>query len=255
MPIVQSQGVPIHFEVHGTGRPVVLLHGGTVNFQVNYAAFGWVKFLNDRGFQVIGLDFRGHGQSGKPHEVDAYGTVPLAADVIAVLDELKVERAALVGYSIGTVIGLHLLHTQPQRFTRAALVATGDGLLGIGDHTFDRLLPAMRIVLERTSYPKDLPRHIAAYWNFIEATHGDRQALAALAQAPFPATATQTAASIATPTLVISGGKDAVLGQGPILAATLANGQYQEFSTADHFALAADPQVQAVVADFLAVGP
>lgn len=251
MPQINRHGVDIHYEVHGTGKPVLLLHGATVNFQGNYAAFGWVKTLNDRGFQAIGMDFRGHGRSGKPHESAAYGTANLAADVLSVLDAEKIETTALVGYSIGTVIGLHLLKESPTRFSRAALVATGDGLLGIGPHTFDQLLPSMLTILDRTSYPKDLPKHIAAYWNFIEATQGDRVALRALATSPFPAMSEAAVAGIAAPTLVISGDHDAVLGQGPKLAGTLGRGEYREIKGADHFSLAVDPTVQAMVADFL----
>ncbi len=251
MASILSNGVEIHYEVHGSGQPVVLLHGGTVNFQTNFAAMGWVKALNDRGFQVIGLDFRGHGKSGKPHEVSAYGTANLAGDVLAVLDALKVDQAALVGYSIGTAVGLHLLKEQGHRFSRAVLVATGDGLLGIGPHTFERLLPAMLAVLDRTSYPKDLPRHIATYWNFIEATQGDRKALKALAQAAYPPMSEDAAASITVPTLVISGEHDAVLGQGPQLAKALGRGTYREIKGADHFSLAMNPVVQQAVADFL----
>jgi pimeloyl-ACP methyl ester carboxylesterase len=134
---------------------------------------------------------------------------------------------------------------------RAALVATGDGLLGIGAHTFDRLLPAMLQVLERKSYPKDLPKHIATYWNFIEATQGDRAALRALALAEYPPVSPAAAAAIKVPTLVISGSNDAVLGQGAQLAGAFAQGSYQEIAGADHFSLAMDPRVQTAVADFL----
>jgi pimeloyl-ACP methyl ester carboxylesterase len=131
------------------------------------------------------------------------------------------------------------------------LVATGDGLLGLGPHTFDQLLPVMLTVLDRTSYPKDLPKHIAAYWNFIEATQGDRAALRAMAMSAFPAMSESAAASIAVPTLVISGDGDGVLGQGPRLARTLGRGEYREIKGADHFSLAVDPTVQSAVADFL----
>ena len=128
MPTVENHGIQIHYEVHGSGHPVVLIHGGTVSFKLNYADFGWIETLNDSGLQVIGLDLRGHGQSGKPHEIESYGTSNLASDVIAVLDRLSLARASLVAYSIGTAVALHLLKSFPERFDRAALIATGDGL-------------------------------------------------------------------------------------------------------------------------------
>ena len=106
MPSLENRGVQIHYEVHGTGRPVVLLHGGTVSFKHNYADFGWIKSLTEAGLQVIGLDFRGHGNSAKPHEVESYGTANLASDVVAVLDQLLLPRVSLIAYSIGTAVAL-----------------------------------------------------------------------------------------------------------------------------------------------------
>lgn len=251
MAVVQNNQVGIHYEVHGSGHPVVLLHGATVNFRANYGAFGWIKALNEAGFQVIGLDFRGHGNSDKPHDSSAYGSAALASDVLAVLDHLGIEQAAVVGYSIGTVVALNLLQTNAARFTRAVLLATGDGLIGLGPHTFARTMPALAPVLERSEYPKDLPKHLAAYWNFIAATGGDRVALRALSLADYPALTTTEAAAITVPTLVISGEKDLVLGQGSQLAAALASGQYQEIADADHFSLATDPAVRTAVIEFL----
>ncbi|MES2885589.1 MAG: alpha/beta hydrolase [Pseudomonadota bacterium] len=251
MPTVQNNAIGIHYEVHGTGLPVVLLHGGTVDFKTNYAAFGWIKVLNEAGFQVIGLDFRGHGKSDKPHERAAYGTAALASDALAVLDHLGIAQAAVVGYSIGSVVALHLLQTQARRFTRAVLVGTGDGLIGEPPHTFALLLPALAQVLDRSEYPKDLPKHLSAYWNFVTATGGDREALRALAAAEFPPLSAADAAAITVPTLVISGEKDLVLGQGPRLAAVLGQGQYLQMAGADHFSLAADAAVKAAVTDFL----
>lgn len=251
MPLVQNNAIGIHYEVHGTGHPVVLLHGATVNFKANYGGFGWIKALNDAGFQVIGLDFRGHGHSDKPHESSAYGSAALASDVLAVLDHLGIAQAAVVGYSIGTVVALHLLQITPARFTKAVLLATGDGLIGLGPHTFARTMPALAPVLERNEYPKDLPKHLAMYWNFINATGGDRVALRALSLADYPALSAAEAAAITVPTLVISGENDLVLGQGPHLAAALAQGQYLQIAGADHFSLATDATVRAEVVRFL----
>ena len=114
MPTVENRGIRIHYEVHGSGHPVVLIHGGTVSFKHNYADFGWIEALNDSGLQVIGLDLRGHGKSGKPHEIESYGTSNLASDVVAVLDQLSLMRVSLVAYSIGTAVALHLLNPLPR---------------------------------------------------------------------------------------------------------------------------------------------
>ena len=251
MPYVLNQGLRLHYEVHGNGQPVVLLHGGTVSFEHNYAIYGWIKRLNDCGLQVIGLDFRGHGKSDKPHDVESYGTANLASDVTALLEHLQLCRTALIAYSIGTAVALHLLQGSPERFARAALVATGDGLIGVPPHTFARITPALAVVLARTEYPRDLPRHLAAYWNFVEQTAGDRAALHAFAQASYPPLSVEQAAAIRTPILVVSGENDPVLGRGPRLASSLGNGEYLEVAGADHFSLAVDVGTQAAVGSFL----
>jgi pimeloyl-ACP methyl ester carboxylesterase len=251
VPHFTNEGLKLHYEVHGKGAPVLLLHGGTVSFERNFAMFGWIEALNARGMQVIGLDFRGHGKSDKPHEVAAYGTTNLAGDVLALLDHLKLRRVAIVGYSIGSAIALHLLHTHPGRFSKAALVATGDGLLGHLPHTFAVVLPFLAVALPRPVYPADLPSHVAAYWKFVTETGGDRQALAAFASARYPPLAAEEAAKIETPVLVVSGGHDLVLGRGPRVAKALAHGSYLEVAGADHFSLAADESVQVAIAEFL----
>jgi len=251
MPIIQNGKLQIHYEVHGTGHPVLLLHGATVSFKYNYAACGWIKALNDAGLQVIGLDFRGHGDSDKPHDATSYGTAHLASDAMAVIDHLGLQRVSMIGYSIGTAVALRLMKTAPERFDKTALVATGDGLIGHPPHTFANIMPALALVIGRTEYPSDLPKHLAAYWKFIEATGGDKQAMLALSQAEYPALTTEEAGAIANPTLVVSGGNDKVLGCGPRLAEALACGEYVEVEAADHFSLAADVATQARVVDFM----
>jgi pimeloyl-ACP methyl ester carboxylesterase len=251
VPTVDNRGIRIHYEVHGSGHPVVLIHGGTVSFKHNYADFGWIESLSGIGLQVIGLDLRGHGKSGKPHEVESYGSSNLASDVIAVLDRLSLKRASLVAYSIGTAVALHLLQSAPERFDRAALIATGDGLVGYPPYTFANILPTLLEVLSRTEYPKDLPKHLSTYWNFVAATNGDWQALRALAQASYAPLAMTDAAAITIPTLVVSGQADLVLGQGPKLAQALGQGRYVEVPGADHFSLAVDTGVQTAVAHFM----
>lgn len=245
------QGLRLHYEIHGHGAPVVLLHGGGASFERNYAMFGWTQCLNRAHLQVIGLDFRGHGGSDKPHDSQAYGTVKLASDVLALLDHLQLQQVRLIGYSIGSAIALHLLHAHPGRVSRAVLLATGDGLVGLGPHSLANVMPQIAQALARLSYPKDLPRHLAAYWNFTQASDGDRLAVLALAQANYPPLTRDAAASIHVPVLVVSGDSDPVLGRGPQLAALLGQGRYLEIKDADHFALAADPATQMAIASFM----
>jgi pimeloyl-ACP methyl ester carboxylesterase len=254
MAYLMRNGHAIHYEIHGDGRPVILLHGICVSFAGNFVGFGWIDSLCKQGLQVIGLDFLGHGQSDKPHDPAAYGTYKLAADVVALLDHLLLETASLVGYSMGSVVALHLLHTCPQRFGRSVLIATGDGLLGLPPHTMAETAPQLARALDSDHYPTELPKHVAMYWNFATKVGGDRLASAAAARAHYPVCTPEEAGRIAAEVLVISGEIDPVLGQGPVLARSLAHGRYLEIAGADHFMLAASDEAKEAVAQFLAKG-
>lgn len=63
MPKFTKNGVSINYKVYGNGKPIILLHGAIVDFNYNYIQTGWVKTLTENGFQVIGMDFRGYGES------------------------------------------------------------------------------------------------------------------------------------------------------------------------------------------------
>lgn len=245
-------GRAIHYEIHGEGWPVILLHGICVSFAGNFAGFGWIDSLCQQGMQVIGLDFLGHGKSDKPHDPAAYGTHNLAADVVALLDHLQLATASLVGFSMGSVVALHLLHTYPQRFGRSVLIATGDGLLGIGPHTMAETAPQLARALDYDHYPSDLPKHVATYWNFATKVGGDRVASAAAARAHYPVCTAEEAGRAVADVLVISGEIDPVLGHGPVLACSLAHGRYVEIPGADHFMLAASNEAKELVKNFLA---
>ncbi|MEU8133673.1 alpha/beta fold hydrolase [Streptodolium elevatio] len=99
MPYVElSDGLPLSYEDHGTGRPVVLLHGWTMN-----SGFwaGNVPALS-ADHRVIAPDFRGHGKSGKTPE--GHSIPQYARDVRELLKALDAEDATLVGWSMGTAV-------------------------------------------------------------------------------------------------------------------------------------------------------
>ncbi len=244
-------GHRIAFEVHGTGRPVVMLHGITVSFAGNFGPAGWIPRLTAAGCQVIGMDFRGHGRSDKPRDVLAYGTDPLAGDVVALLDHLGIERASLFGYSMGTMVALRLLHQLPHRTGPSVLMATGDGLIGVPPFTSTDVFPRLAEALARPEFPADLPDHVAAYWTFAVKVGGDRLASHAAAQANYPAATRQDLQAIAAPVLVVSGELDLVLGRGASLAEAIPLGEYLEVAGAGHFDLGRNERAQAEATCFL----
>jgi pimeloyl-ACP methyl ester carboxylesterase len=125
MPIVESAGVPIHYETDGTGAPIVLVHGFMSSME-NWVQTGWVEFLVARGRSVVRLDVRGHGKSGKPHDPNAYENPRMPDDVLAVMDALGLERVDVMGYSMGAAIAVRLVASHPDRLN--SVIAGANGL-------------------------------------------------------------------------------------------------------------------------------
>lgn len=98
-----SNGVRIRYQVTGKGAPVVLIHGFGETLE-RWQSAGVVSALSPH-FQVITFDVRGHGSSGKPRDPKSYGT-ELAADVVRLLQHLNVDKAHIVGYSMGAMVAL-----------------------------------------------------------------------------------------------------------------------------------------------------
>ena len=118
-----SDGVKIHYVTEGTGEPVVLIHGFAANGYANWIMPGVFAKLS-KHYHVIALDNRGHGNSGKPHSVDKYG-MNMVDDVVRLLDHLKIQKAHIVGYSMGGFITGALVVTHPDRILSATMGGAG----------------------------------------------------------------------------------------------------------------------------------
>lgn len=114
MPFANNQGVRIHYEVEGKGRPLVLLHGLGGSLRVWYDA-GYEKPLKN-DYQLILMDARRHGASDKPHDPESYKLELLVSDVVAVLDDLNINKAHFLGYSMGGWIGFGIAKYAPEHF-------------------------------------------------------------------------------------------------------------------------------------------
>ncbi len=114
-----SAGTPIHCVEAGSGEPVVLIHGYTLDSTRQWIAPGVFDGLARR-HRVVAMDARGHGRSGKPHDPAQYGP-EMGLDVVRLLDHLGLRRAHLVGYSMGSHILARLLPDHPERFLTATL--------------------------------------------------------------------------------------------------------------------------------------
>ena len=120
----ENDGVKIHYTDEGVGIPVVLLHGFAANSDLNWRRPGICQRLLGEGFRVITMDLRGHGKSDKPHDVSKYGE-KMAQDVAKLLEYTGIEKAHLVGYSLGGFIALKCAVLYPDRWITLTAMASG----------------------------------------------------------------------------------------------------------------------------------
>lgn len=107
---VAHRGARIWYAQYGTGAPVILLHGG-LGHSGNWGY--QVPALVEAGYAVTVIDSRGHGRSTRDGEPYSYEL--MASDVLAVMDELEIPKAAIVGWSDGACTGLALARSHPER--------------------------------------------------------------------------------------------------------------------------------------------
>ncbi len=104
MPNFRHGEVEIAYLDEGEGEPIVLVHGFASTKEVNWVNPGWVRTLTGAGRRAIALDNRGHGASSKLYDPADYAMPLMADDVRALLDHLAIERADIMGYSMGARI-------------------------------------------------------------------------------------------------------------------------------------------------------
>src|SRR5690242_19479497 len=100
MPFATNAGVNLHYRTEGAGPPLFIQHAFTDSAETWYE-LGYVDALKE-AFRLILLDARGHGNSDKPHESDAYSWASMAGDVLAVLDAEDLPTVHYLGYSMGS---------------------------------------------------------------------------------------------------------------------------------------------------------
>lgn len=118
MAYASVNGIELYYEVHGSGRPLVLLHGGVVTIGLT---FGPLLEPLAAGRQVIALEFQGHGHTAitdRPMTIDA-----LADDVVALLDHLGIAEADVFGFSLGGLVATALALRAPARLGRLIIAS------------------------------------------------------------------------------------------------------------------------------------
>jgi pimeloyl-ACP methyl ester carboxylesterase len=158
--VFDSNGVKIRYVTAGKGEPVVLIHGWMGDSSMwGRDASGNTKLdtTGAKGFQLIALDCRGHGKSDKPHDPGKYGP-EMAADVVRLLDHLKIEKAHLVGYSSGAFIAGKVAATHPERVL--SVVYGGQAPLIAGTKSSDS--SEVEVFAKAVDEGKDLGSYIIA---------------------------------------------------------------------------------------------
>ncbi len=115
-----SDGTRLHYVEAGQGAPVILLHGARGSAIGNWFSNGIAPKLAQTN-HVYALDMRGHGLSGG----ERHGHLHMAADVIAFMDQMGVEKAHVAGYSMGGGVMLQILAKAPHRFLTACFQGSG----------------------------------------------------------------------------------------------------------------------------------
>jgi pimeloyl-ACP methyl ester carboxylesterase len=123
MPMLDRDGVRIHYEVHGEGPPVLLSHGYSATCRM---WDGQIAALKDR-YKVIVWDMRGHGESDYPADPTAYSEALTVEDMAALLRTCGAGRAVIAGLSLGGYMSLAFHATHPQLTHAIMLFDTGPG--------------------------------------------------------------------------------------------------------------------------------
>src|SRR5262245_21139340 len=112
-------GVKMYYEVHGSGEPVVLLHGAFMTITNNWT--DWIGELS-KTRKVIAVEMQGHGRTA---DIDRDITNEnLADDVAALLEQLKIPRADLIGYSMGGAVAMQCAIRHPDKVRKVVVISS-----------------------------------------------------------------------------------------------------------------------------------
>jgi pimeloyl-ACP methyl ester carboxylesterase len=232
------------------GEPILLIHGFASSHRINWVDPRWVATLTKAGRRTIVFDNRGHGQSEKLYDPEAYATPVMARDAANLLAELGIRHADVMGYSMGARIGAFLALQQPELVRSLALGGLGahlvDGVglpLGIANAMEAPSLDALSDPMQRM------------FRAFADQNRSDLRALAACIRGSRQTLSREEVAEIGCPSLVAVGTADVVAGDAHALAAMLPNGAALDIPGRDHNRAVGDRVYKEGVLAFLAAQP
>lgn len=246
----EHDGYKIAYREEGHGDPILLIHGFASSSLVNWVSPGWFRVLTEAGYRVIAIDNRGHGLSDKPHDNDAYYPDKMASDASALLDHLDIQKAHIMGYSMGARISAFLALQAPQKVHSVIFGGLGIGMVtGAGDWE-----PIRIALLAEDPATITNPRGIM-FRKFADQTKSDRLALAACVVTSKELVSAQDMSRISQPALVAVGTTDDIAGDAQELADLLPNGAALDITGRDHMLAVGDKIYKKGVLDFLENNP
>jgi pimeloyl-ACP methyl ester carboxylesterase len=246
MPSFHNGAVEIAYLDEGEGEPIVLVHGFASSKNVNWVYPTWVSELKKAGRRVIALDNRGHGDSGKLYDAAQYEVAIMAGDIIALMDHLGIERADIMGYSLGSRMTAVLALSHPQRLRSAILGGIGIGIIvggGPGEN--------VALALEAPSLDDVTDPVGRTFRAFADQTRSDRRALAACLRGSRRLMTTDEAAAIRVPVLIAVGTADEIAGSALALGEIIKGSEVLDIPNRDHMRAVGDKVYKSGVADFL----
>ena len=231
-------GIKIYYEVHGSGKPVLLVHGFVVSGN-SWKHTALYSTLLQAGYKVVIPDLRGNGKSDKPHDSTAYDNDAEAKDLTGLMNFLNIKRYSVVGYSRGSIITARLLVLDPE--VKKAVLG------GMGADFTNPQWPR-RILFYRGLMGDSIPE-VKGLVSYIQQQHLDQVALAYM-QRSQPSTSKEALAQVKQPVLVISGDKDTDNGSADALAKLLPH-SFRAIVPGDHNHAAATKEFALDVIKFI----
>jgi len=139
--LVHLKDSKVYYEVYGTGKPIVLLHGAFMTISTN-----WSQLIPElsKNRKVIAIELQGHGHS--PYSDRKFDHAILAADVAKVMDYLKIEHAAVLGYSFGGAVAYQFAIQYPKRLDELVIISAtykSKGWMPEINKAFQNMKPAL----------------------------------------------------------------------------------------------------------------
>ena len=132
-------GLKMYYEIHGSGEPVVLLHGAFMAISNDFHWTEWISELS-KTRKVIAIEMQGHGRTADINRDISYEN--LADDVAALLDYLKIPSADIIGYSLGGGVAMKCAIRHPEKVRKVVSISAvfrQDGWVKEGLDAFPQL--------------------------------------------------------------------------------------------------------------------